>query len=70
MLGGLLDEEEKDFLSKKHYEDEKIFTPILDVNGVWVLPLHQIYDNINIDCWWVKHLPIIEYKQTQNFPQK
>jgi hypothetical protein len=62
MLVGLLDEDEKNYLSNKYYEQYKKFTPILDANEQWVLPLHQIYDNENIDCWWVKYLPIIEYK--------
>jgi hypothetical protein len=62
MLVGLLDEDEKTYLSNKYYEQYKKFTPILTIDGDWVLPLHQIYDNTDIDCWWVKYLPIIEYK--------
>jgi hypothetical protein len=61
-LGGLLDEDEKEFLSKKQYEDDKFFTPLQDSEKKWILPLHQIFDNTNIDCWWIKYLPIIEYK--------
>jgi hypothetical protein len=66
MLGGLLDEEEKTFLSEKHYKEHKIFTPILDSNNNWVLPLHQIIENKNIDCWWVRYLPIVEFKQLKH----
>jgi len=62
MLVGVLDEDEKNYLSNKCYDEYKKFTPILESNGQWVLPLHQIYENTNIDCWWVKYLPIIEYK--------
>ena len=61
-LGGLLDEDEKEFLSKKKYEDDKFFTPLQDSEKNWIIPLHQIFDNTNIDCWWVKYLPLIEYK--------
>ena len=61
-LGGLLDEDEKEFLSKKQYVDDKFFTPLQDSEKNWIIPLHQIFDNTNIDCWWVKYLPLIEYK--------
>jgi hypothetical protein len=62
MLGGLLDEDERKYLSNKYYVEGHIFTPLRITNENWILPLHQIYDNTNIDCWWVKYLPIIEYK--------
>jgi hypothetical protein len=63
MLGGLLDEEEKKYLSDKQYDEYKPFTPLLDVEKNWILPLYQIFENKNIDCWWVNYLPIVEYKR-------
>lgn len=62
MLGGLLDADEKKYLSDKNYDDDKPFTPILDAQNNWILPLHQIFENKNIDCWWVKHLEIVDFK--------
>ena len=62
MLGGLLDEEEKKYLSNKHYDEYKPFTPLLDAERNWILPLYQIFENTNLDCWWVSYLPIVEYK--------
>jgi hypothetical protein len=62
MLGGLLDNEERIYLSDKFYDEYKPFTPILDAEENWILLLHQIFENKNIDCWWVKHLQIVEFK--------
>lgn len=63
MLGGLLSDDEKEYLSDKFYSKQKLFTPILDSDNNWIIPLHQIFENENIDCWWVKYLPIVELKQ-------
>jgi hypothetical protein len=56
MLGGILDEEELKYLTGKYYIDGHIFTPLKTSDGIWILPLYQIY------YWWVKYLPIIEIK--------
>jgi hypothetical protein len=45
MLGGLLDKEEKDYLSDKFYDEYKPFTPLLDTEKNWIIPLHQIFEN-------------------------
>jgi hypothetical protein len=62
MLGGALDDDERKYLFDKHYVEGHKFTPLKTSDGVWILPLYQIYNNENIDCWWVKYLPIVEYK--------
>jgi len=62
MLGGILDEEEVKYLTNKYYIEGHMFTPLRLSNETWILPLYQIHYNENIDCWWVKYLPIIEYK--------
>lgn len=62
MLGGLLDEEEKKYLLGKYYDEYKVFTPLQDIEKNWILPLYQIFENKNLDCWWVRYLPIVEYK--------
>jgi hypothetical protein len=62
MLGGILDEDERKYLHGKHYDEFKPFTPLLDAEKNWILPLYQIFENKNIDCWWVRYLPIVEYK--------
>jgi hypothetical protein len=62
---GILDEEEMAALQGKQYAPKKFFTPEQDADGNWVLPLNQITNNKNIDFWWVKHLPLIEYKPTK-----
>jgi len=59
---GLLDEEEKEFLEGKEYAPNKFFTTEQDADGNWILHLEQIKYNKNLDCWWVKFLPLIEYK--------
>jgi hypothetical protein len=53
MLGGILDEEERLYLSDKFYDEYKPFTLLLDAEENWIIPLHQIFENKNIDCWWV-----------------
>jgi len=67
MLGGILDEEEKLYLSDKFYDEYKPFTPMLDAEDNWILPLYQIFENKNIDCWWVKHLSIVEFKSHNKY---
>jgi len=63
MLGGLLDFDEKKYLSDKFYDEYKPFTPLLDADRNWILPLYQIFENKNLDCWWVRYLPIVEFKR-------
>ena len=62
MLAGKLDEDEKRYLENKEYVAGHLFTPLKTLDNIWILPLYQIYYNENIDCWWVKYLPIIEIK--------
>ena len=62
---GLLDQDEKEALEGQRFADGKYFTPLQDANGNWVLPLNEIKNNKNIDFWWVKHLPLIDYKPQQ-----
>ena len=62
---GLLDQEEKEAIEGQRFADGKYFTPLQDANGNWVLPLNEIKNNKNIDFWWVKHLPLIDYKPQQ-----
>jgi hypothetical protein len=59
---GILDEEERQALEGRQYAIDKYFTPLQDADGNWVLPLHQITNCKNVEFWWVKHLPIIDYK--------
>jgi len=59
---GLLDNDEKEALEGQEYAPNRFFTPIQDDENNWILPIDQIENNKNIDFWWVKHLPLIEYK--------
>jgi hypothetical protein len=62
---GLLDQEEKEALEGEKYAVNKFFAPEQDADGNWVLPLNQIQNNKNINFWWVKYLPLIDYKPKQ-----
>jgi hypothetical protein len=62
---GLLDQDEKEALEGEKYALNKFFTPEQDADGNWVLPLNQIQNNKNINFWWVKYLPLIDYKPKQ-----
>ena len=62
---GLLDQDEKEALEGQRFADGKYFTPLQDANGNWVLPLYEIKNNKNIDFWWVKYLPLIDYNPKQ-----
>lgn len=62
---GLLDQDEKEALEGQRFADGKYFSPLQDANDNWVLPLKQIENNKNIDFWWVKYLPLIDYKPQQ-----
>lgn len=62
---GLLDQEEKEAIEGQRFADGKYFTPLQDADKNWVLPLNEIKNNKNIDFWWVKHLPLIDYKPKQ-----
>jgi hypothetical protein len=59
---GILDNDEKEALEGQEYAPNRFFTPLQDDENNWILPIDQIENNKNIDFWWVKHLPIIEYK--------
>jgi hypothetical protein len=62
---GLLAEDEKEALEGEKYDLDKFFTPEQDLDGNWILPINQIQNNKNIDFWWVKYLPLIDYKPKQ-----
>ena len=62
---GLLDQDEKEALEGEKYALNKFFTPEQDADGNWVLPIKQIQNNKNINFWWVKYLPLIDYKPKQ-----
>lgn len=62
---GLLAEDEKEALEGEKYALNKFFTPEQDADGNWVLPINQIQNNKNINFWWVKYLPLIDYKPKQ-----
>jgi hypothetical protein len=62
---GLLDQDEKEALEGEKYALNKFFTPEQDADGNWVLPINQIQNNKNINFWWVKYLPLIDYKPKQ-----
>jgi hypothetical protein len=62
---GLLDQEEKEALEGEKYDLNNFFTPEQDADGNWVLPLNQIKNNKNINFWWVRYLPLIDYKPKQ-----
>lgn len=62
---GLLDQDEKEALEGQRFADGKYFTPLQDADGNWILHIEQIKNNKNIDFWWVKHLPLINYKPQQ-----
>jgi len=62
---GLLDQDEKEALEGEKYNLDKFFTPEEDLDGNWVLPMDQIKNNKNINFWWVKYLPLIDYKPKQ-----
>jgi hypothetical protein len=59
---GILDNDEKEALEGQQYAHNRFFTPLQDDENNWILPLDQIENNKNIDFWWVKHLPLVEYK--------
>jgi hypothetical protein len=59
---GLLDQDEKEAIEGQELANGRYFTPVQDEDGNWVLTLDQIKNNKNIDFWWVKHLPLIDYK--------
>jgi hypothetical protein len=62
---GILDNDEKEALEGEKYDLNNFFTPEQDADGNWVLPLNQIQNNKNINFWWVRYLPLIDYKPQQ-----
>jgi len=62
---GILDNDEKEALEGQQYAPNRFFTPLQDDDNNWILPLDQITNCKNIKFWWVKHLPLIEYKPTK-----
>ena len=62
---GLLDQEEKEALEGEKYDLNNFFTPEEDADGNFVLPIKQIKNNKNMNFWWVKYLPLIDYKPQQ-----
>jgi hypothetical protein len=62
---GILDNDEKEALEGQEYAPNRFFTPLQDADNNWILPLDQTTNCKNIKFWWVKHLPLIEYKPTK-----
>lgn len=59
----LLTEEQKDILIGIELCQDNFFNPIQDADGNWVISEEEVTACDNENFYWVKELPIIEYKQ-------
>jgi hypothetical protein len=62
---GLLTETQKDQLVGQLYDSDSYFNPIQDIDNNWIISTEEIEQCVNPDFFWVKDLPLIEYKPIQ-----
>jgi len=62
---GLLTETQKDQLVGQLYDLDSYFNPIQDIDSNWIISTEEIEQCVNPDFFWVKDLPLIEYKPIQ-----
>jgi hypothetical protein len=61
---GLLTLEQKEDLVGQLYAPDSYFYPVQDADDNWVISTQEIDNCINMAFFWVKELPLIEYKPT------
>lgn len=61
-LVGLLTIEQKDSLVGQMYDEDSYFNPIEDADSNWIISVEEIEYNTNPEFFWIKDLPLIEYK--------
>jgi hypothetical protein len=69
MLVAILTEEQKDLLIGNMYADASYFYPIQDADENWIISTEEINYNVNSDFFWIKDLPLIDFKapKTEDF---
>jgi hypothetical protein len=66
MLVGLLTIQQKDELLGQIFDVDSYFNPIQDLDSNWVISTQEIDYCVNPEFFWVKNLPLIEYKPKPN----
>lgn len=61
-----LSEFEKDLLKNQEFQKNSKFSPILDIDNVWVISREEVYCCANVALDWIKRLELIEYKPIKN----
>ena len=59
----LLSQEQYDLIKDNLFNETNYFLSIMDANNNWTLELSQVEQITNVDFFWVKDLPEIEYKR-------
>ena len=63
MKVGLLTIEQKNEIAGKEYAPDSYFNPIQDINDNWVISPEEMNGRVkNPDFFWVKKLPLIDFK--------
>jgi hypothetical protein len=63
MMVKLLSQEQYDLIKDNLFNETNYFLSIMDANNNWTLELSQVEQITNVDFFWVKDLPEIEYKR-------
>jgi hypothetical protein len=66
MKVGLLTIRQKDELLGQIFDVDSYFNPIQDLDSNWVISTQEIDYCVNPEFFWVKNLPLIEYKPKPN----
>jgi hypothetical protein len=68
MKVGLLTIQQKEDLVEQKYAPDSYFNPIQDIDNNWVISTQEIDYCINSAFFWVKSLPLIDYKPKPIIP--
>lgn len=69
ILVGFLTEYQRNELVGQLYDEDSYFNPIQDFNDNWIISQEEMDFCTNIEFFWVKELPLIEYiPKEQPFP--
>jgi hypothetical protein len=66
--GIILNQEQKELLTDRKYDEHSYYNPVLDDNDNWIISEVEVNNTINSDFSWVKEIIIVDLK-TKEYPK-
>lgn len=60
--GIILNQEQKELLTGRKYDEHSYYNPVLDNNDNWIISEVEVNNTVNSDFSWVKEIIIVDLK--------